>query len=177
MERCVESAGRFALILAVVVSGAVGALTPKAAADESLLSFGIGYYDIFDDEEAVDFRAEYRAGFGFFDFIHPWGGLEVTSDGAVFGVGGLLLDIDLGEKLVLTPSFGAGLYDDGEGKELGNTVQFRSQIELGYRFGGGSRVSLAISHISNASLGDDNPGTEIATLYYHVPISSLFPDD
>ncbi|MBO6784517.1 MAG: acyloxyacyl hydrolase, partial [Alphaproteobacteria bacterium] len=62
-------------------------------------------------------------------------------------------------------------YADGNGKDLGHTIEFRSQLEIGYRFDDRSRLSFAVSHISNASLGDSNPGTEIATIYYHIPIN------
>ena len=53
-------------------------------------------------------------------------------------------------------------------------VEFRSQVELGYQFENQSRLSLAFSHISNAELGDDNPGTEVLNLYYHLPLDLLF---
>ena len=106
--------------------------------------------------------------------VKPWAGLEVTSDGAVYGLGGILADIALGPSVRLTPSLGVGAYHDGGGKDLGHTVEFRSQIELAYRFEGGPRLGLAFGHISNASLGDDNPGTEILTLYYMIPLDALF---
>jgi hypothetical protein len=31
-------------------------------------------------------------------------------------------------------------------------------------------LGVAISHLSNAGIGDRNPGTEIATLYYSLPL-------
>ena len=94
--------------------------------------------------------------------------------GAVYGLGGILADIALGTRVRLTPSLGAGAYHNGDGKDLGHAVQFRSQIELAYRFEDGQRLALAFSHISNASLSNQNPGTEILTLYYMVPLDLLF---
>jgi hypothetical protein len=152
-------------------------LVSIAQADETepaLLALGLGYYDInLRDDEAADFRLEYRSDLALW-IVKPWAGLEVTSDGAVYGLGGLLADIALGPRVRLTPSLGVGAYHDGGGKDLGHTVEFRSQIELAYRFEGGQRLGLAFGHISNASLGDDNPGTEILTLYYMIPLESLF---
>jgi hypothetical protein len=75
--------------------------------------------------------------------------------------------------LVLTPSFGAGLYADGGGKELGHAVEFRSQIEIAYRFDNRARLGLAFSHISNASIGDKNPGVEVLNVYYSLPLDGL----
>jgi hypothetical protein len=147
------------------------AIAPVASADDpSFLSFGVGWYDFNDDRDALDLRVEYRSKAKFLGFIKPWIGVEVTSDVAAYGVAGILSDIYFGRRVVLTPSFGVGVYADGDGKDLGSAVEFRSQLELGYRFDDRSRLSLAVSHISNAHLTNQNPGTEIATIYYHVPL-------
>ena len=53
-------------------------------------------------------------------------------------------------------------------------LEFRSQIELATRFDDRSRLGLAFSHISNASVGERNPGTEILTLTYMVPVERIF---
>jgi hypothetical protein len=34
-------------------------------------------------------------------------------------------------------------------------------------------LSLAFGHISNASIGTDNPGVEILNLYYSLPLDGL----
>ena len=143
---------------------------PAKAGEGDLFSLGIGYYDINDNEEAVDFRAEYRWDNQLIWVIEPWVGIEATSEGAFYGVGGLLADIQVGDHFLITPSFGAGLYADGSGKDLGNAVEFRSQLELGYLFDNNHRIGIAGGHISNAGLGDRNPGTEILNVYYHIPV-------
>ena len=151
--------------------------SPALAQDEpepDLLALGVGIFDVYQfDDAAADFRAEYRAGRGLW-WLKPWAGLEVTTDGAVYGLGGLLLDVPLGERFRLTPSAGVGLYHDGRGKDLGHVVEFRTQIELAYRFENDHRLALAFGHISNASLGNRNPGTEILTVYYMIPFGPLF---
>ena len=121
-----------------------------------------------------DFRIEYRPEWKFLWELKPWVGFEVTSDGVLYGAGGILLDVSLGRRLVLTPSFGVGLYADGGGKDLGNTIEFRTQIELGYRLDEGARLGVAFGHISNANLSDVNPGTEVVAIYYHMPLGALF---
>ena len=145
-----------------------------ANAQENLLSLGAGYYDINDNEHAVDFRVEYRWGSPFLWEIKPWIGAEISSDGAVYGLGGILLDLQIADSFLITPSFGAGLYSDGDGKDLGHIVEFRSQLELGYKFRNKSRIGIAAGHISNAGLDNKNPGTEIVNFYYHIPTSKLF---
>lgn len=168
-----------AATLAVGLIGAVGLVWSGSAAaqdvrDPDLISVGVGWFDFNDDKDAVDLRVEYRPGVEYFGFVKPWAGLEATTDGALYGVAGVLVDFDLTRRIVVTPSFGAGLYADGDGKDLGHVVEFRSQLEVGYKFNNGSRVGLAVSHISNASLDDANEGTEVATLYYHLPVGKLF---
>lgn len=157
-----------------MVAVAALCLAPLAAhADDSMIGVGVGYYDIFDNEEAVDFRVEYRSGEAILWKIKPFAGAHVTTDGAVYGLGGLYGDINLSPEWTLTPSLAAGLYSDGGGKDLGHTVEFRSQLELGYNFQNGSRLSGGLAHISNASLGDRNPGTEILSLNYYFPLRWL----
>jgi hypothetical protein len=163
-----------ALALGAMIALALAA--PAARADEdgpSYLTFGLGYFDVNkQDDDAADFRLEYRHGRGIW-LIKPWAGVEATSDGAVYGLAGLLIDLVVGDHFVITPSVGVGAYSDGDGKDLGHTVEFRSQIEVGYRFDYGGRLTAAFGHISNAGLGDENPGVNIANVYYSVPLDAL----
>jgi hypothetical protein len=165
-------------ILALAASlgaASLGAAAPARADgdDPSFLVFGLGYYDMNkQDDTAVDFRLEYRHGEKFWIF-KPWVGVEGTSDGAFYGAVGVLVDVYFGTRVVLTPSFGAGLYANGSGKDLGHAVEFRSQIELSYRFDDRSRLGVAFSHISNASIADENPGVEVLNIYYSLPLDGL----
>lgn len=145
-----------------------------ARAGDDLLSFGVGWYDINDDYGAVDFRLEYRWDKELIWVIKPWAGIEATSEAAFYGVGGLLADIKIGNGFLITPSFGAGLYADGDGKDLGHVVEFRSQLEMGWEFDNATRLGVAFGHISNAGLDDSNQGTEILNIYYHVPVGDWF---
>ena len=163
------------LVAAALLAGPAVAQNAGVNDDPAFLSLGLGYYDVNErDEDAADFRVEYRHGEKLWIF-KPWAGIEATTDGALYGVGGILVDIFFGRRVVVTPSFGAGAYYDGDGKDLGSTIEFRSQIELAYRFNDRSRLGVALSHISNAGIGDDNPGTEILTLYYSIPFGKIFP--
>ena len=167
-------------LLAALFCLAFSGFGERAAAQVALnetpavISGGIGWFDLVDSEnEAVDFRLEYRHGDDFL-WLKPWAGIEATTDGSVWGGIGVLMDIVFFERLVLTGSFAPGLYEDGDGKDLGHTVEFRSQVELGFQFENQSRVSVAFSHLSNAGLDDENPGVEVLNLYYHLPLDVLF---
>ncbi len=84
------------------------------------------------------------------------------------------MDIYFGNRWVLTPNTAVGAYAEGDGQDLGHVIEFRSGFKLAYRFDDRSRVGVAIHHLSNASIGDDNPGTETALIYYSIPLTSLF---
>ena len=61
-------------------------------------------------------------------------------------------------ELIFTPSFAPGLYHKGDGKDLGHVVEFKSEIQLSYALSKDSRLGVSYNHVSNASLGDKNPG-------------------
>ena len=74
-------------------------------------------------------------------------------------------------NIFFTPSFGAGYYDDGNGKKLGNNIEFRTTLEISYEIKNGNRLGFSFGHISNANIGDKNPGVEILSLSYQIPIN------
>ena len=112
--------------------------------------FGLGIYDVkFDGSSsnyATDLRYERRFDNNIVDigpeednffYLKPFVGLEVTSDTAFYILSGIYLEDNLGElisgeenKWKLTPSFGIGYYDDGDGKKLGNKIEFRTTLEI-----------------------------------------------
>ena len=70
---------------------------------------------------------------------------------------------------IFTPIFGVGYYDDGNGKKLGNKIEFRTTLEISYEMQNKNRIGFSFSHISNANLGNKNPGVEIISLSYQIP--------
>ena len=151
--------------------------------------YGIGLYDVkFDGSsanQATDFRFERRfdnvlVNIGpeedNFFYLKPFAGIEATSESAFYILGGVYLEDNLGQlflgeksNLVFTPSFGVGYYDDGDGKKLGNSLEFRTTFEISYQLQNNNRIGLSFGHISNANIGDKNPGVEIISLSYQIP--------
>lgn len=162
------------LIALSVLAGTIMTTPPALADNVDRISLSVGAYDLFhSDNQATDFRVEYRPGQSIFWELKPWIGGEVTSDGAIYGAAGFLYDYSLGNNWLLTPSIGAGLYSDGNGKDLGGAIEFREQIEIGYQFMNASRLTGSVSHISNWGIDDKNPGTDVFGVYYHVPLQWL----
>ena len=151
--------------------------------------FGIGIYDVkFDGSStnsSTDFRYEKRFNKTLIDigpeednffYLKPFTGIEVTSDSAFYLITGIYLEDNLGELMIgdennwnFTPSFGIGYYDDGNGKKLGNSIEFRTTIEFSYQLKNNNRIGLSFGHISNANIGNKNPGVEIFSLSYQTP--------
>ncbi len=150
---------------------------------------GVGIYDIkFDGSQtnqSTSFKYERRFDRTIFDigpeednffFLKPFIGFEYTADNASYFLTGIYLEDNLGQlftgeknDLIFTPSFGAGYYNDGSGKKLGNEIQFRTSLEVSFKLKNENRIGLSFSHISNANLGDKNPGVEILNLSYQIP--------
>lgn len=156
---------------------AVIAAAPVRAEDPDFLAVQAGVFDVGRaDDRAGAFALEYRSSFKAWIF-KPFIGIMTTTDEAVYGYGGILVDIFLGhrqQRWVVSPSLAVGGYARGGGKDLGAVPEFRSGIEIAYRFDDRSRLGLMFHHISNASIGDRNPGTETLVLTYSVPIRNLF---
>ena len=173
---------RQGFVSAAILCGAAASLAlgsdpaaaePRRGEDPAYLTLGAGMYDINDNEEAGEFRLEYRHGQRYLYLFKPFIGVSATTDKAVYGYFGVLMDLYFGKRLVLTPSAAVGAYEDGDGKDLGNTIQFRTGAEVSYRFDDRARLGVAFHHISNANLDDVNPGTEIVVLNYSFPFDRL----
>ncbi len=149
----------------------------KAEGDPDYITFGAGWYDFNkQDDSAGEFRLEYRSDEEFY-FLKPFAAVAGTSSGSFFVGVGVLMDVYFGRRWVVTPSFAPHFYEQGDSdKDLGHELEFRSQLEVAYRFDDRSRLGLSISHYSNASIGDKNPGTETLMLNYSLPVSTLFGD-
>ena len=151
--------------------------------------FGLGIYDVkFDgssSKNATDIRYERRFDKTLVDigpeednffYLKPFIGIEATTDSAFYFLGGIYLEDNLGKLLIgkenkwnFTPSFGLGYYDDGNGKKLGNKLEFRTTLELSYQLNNDDRIGFSLGHISNANIGNKNPGVEIISLSYQKP--------
>ena len=143
----------------------------KGADDPAFWSFSAGWFDINKQKnEAFEGRIEYRDDHKFWIF-KPFGGVMATSDRAAHVYAGVLVDLYFGRRWVVTPSFAPGWYHEGDGKKISDGIQFRSQLEVAYRFDDRSRLGISINHISNAGINDPNPGSETLALTYSIPTS------
>ena len=89
--------------------------------------------------------------------LSPVTGALITSDNASYFYTGVQAQYKIG-ALNITPSFTPGLYHEGDGKDLGHMLEFKSEVQLSLDLSQSSELGFSYNHISNASLGDKNPG-------------------
>ena len=128
-------------------------------------SFSIfgGSYDYDDDNTSTLYGLNYHLSdnaFSVFNLIdlNPVIGGFVTAKSATMFYSGFETNIGQ-DTIYLNLSSSAGIYSNGDGKDLGNDLQFKSEVNLFYRLGKSSNIGLGSHHISNAGLSSVNPGT------------------
>ena len=89
--------------------------------------------------------------------LSPITGGLITADNAAYVYTGVQAQYKIG-ALNFTPSFTPGLYHEGDGKDLGHVIEFKSELQFSFDLSNNSLLGFSYNHISNASLGDKNPG-------------------
>tara|TARA_B110001450_G_C17507143_1_gene434827 strand:+ start:268 stop:780 length:513 start_codon:yes stop_codon:yes gene_type:complete len=89
--------------------------------------------------------------------LSPITGAFVTADSATYVYSGVQAQYKIG-VLNITPSFMPGLYYEGNGKDLGHILEFKSEVQLSLDLSQSTELGFSYNHLSNASLGDKNPG-------------------
>ena len=89
--------------------------------------------------------------------LSPITGGFLTENNAFYLYTGAQAEYDLG-LFTITPSFAPGYYNSGDGKDLGSALEFKSEIQMSLNLSDSTELGISYNHISNASLGDKNPG-------------------
>ena len=126
------------------------------------LSFFTGMFDFSDDGKksslvGVQHQNENLNRDTFLGNLSPITGAMITADNATYIYTGVQAQYKIG-ALNFTPSFTPGFYNEGDGKDLGHALEFKSEIQLSLDLPRDSQLGLSYNHLSNASLGEKNPG-------------------
>ena len=140
-------------------------LTKQVLANENSnhqYNFFTGNFDFSDDKQAalllgLQHQNESLKRDTLIGNISPITGGFITENSAIYIYSGFEWNVDMGD-LIFTPSFAPGLYHEGDGKDLGHVLEFKSEIQLSYKLSKDANIGFSYNHISNASLGDKNPG-------------------
>ena len=89
--------------------------------------------------------------------ISPVTGFFLTENQAAYLYTGIQAHYNLGD-LDFTPSFTPGLYHEGDGKDLGHVIEFKTEVQFSINNSADTKLGFSYNHVSNASLGSKNPG-------------------
>jgi hypothetical protein len=101
--------------------------------------------------------------------LRPIAGVLTSSTGGAYVYSGVMLDVPLGGSVRLAPGLAAGAVVAPGDRDLGFPLEFRSSLELSVAPSDAVRCGVAFSHVSNARLGDHNPGVEVLTFALTFP--------
>jgi hypothetical protein len=152
----------FSIILIVGLTSIGFAEEEKLQLPNTQLNMYSGMFDFSDQKQRamlVGFQHQneelYRE--TFLGTLSPITGGFVTENAALYAYTGIEWNFDLG-PINFTPSFAPGLYGEGNGKDLGHILEFKSEVQATFNLSENSQLGMSYNHISNASLGDKNPG-------------------
>jgi len=154
---------KLSLLLVILFTASRLIAAEEVNTNGNQLNFFIGNFDFSDDKQKailVGFQHQnenlYRD--TFLGNVSPITGGFVTENSAVYVYTGIEWNVDMGEKILFTPSFAPGLYHEGDGKDLGHVLEFKSEVQFSYVASNNTSFGVSYNHVSNASLGDKNPG-------------------
>ena len=134
----------------------------KLNSNDTELSFYSGIFDFSDDGKkstlvGFEHQNENLNRDTFLGNLSPITGFLITADNAGYFYTGVEAQYKIG-SFNFTPSFTPGLYHEGDGKDLGHLIEFKSELQLSLDLSENSQLGFSYNHISNASLGNKNPG-------------------
>ena len=134
----------------------------KINSNETELNFFTGMFDFSDDKQAsgligLQHQNDELFRKSFLGKMSPITGGFLTEKNALYLYTGAQVEYDLG-FVTITPSFAPGYYNYGDGKDLGSPLEFKSEVQVSLNLSDSTEFGMSYNHISNASLGDNNPG-------------------
>ena len=146
----------------VIIFSATKIIANEINTNEHQVNFFIGNFDFSDDKQKAillgfQHQNENLNRVTILGNVSPITGGFITENSAAYIYTGFEWNIDMG-GLNFTPSFAPGLYHEGDGKDLGHILEFKSEVQLSYAASDKTSFGVSYNHVSNASLGDKNPG-------------------
>ena len=141
-------------------------LISPSTSDENLndneINFYSGMFDFSDDgQRALMFGLQHQnenlIRESVLGEISPVTGFFLTENQAAYLYTGIQAHYNLGD-LDFTPSFTPGLYHEGDGKDLGHVIEFKTEVQFSINTSADTKLGFSYNHVSNASLGSKNPG-------------------
>ena len=143
----------------------------RSAAAEEVKSLALlaGVFNVSKKERSAEAGLEVRVPTKAWKLVLALGG-AVTENGSYYVFGGLRRDFSLGRGWQVTPGFGIAVYEQGDGKNLGGPIEFRSIVEVSHQWPNRRRLAVGMYHLSNAGIYDLNPGANSAIVTFSFPL-------
>ena len=159
-----------ALITVFVLTLSVSSEENNNVLNEHEVNFYTGVFDFSDDGQraglfGMQHQNENLTRNSFLGTLSPITGFMITENNAGYVYTGVQAQYSIG-NLNITPSFSPGLYGEGDGKDLGHVLEFKSELQLSLDLFSNSELGFSYNHISNASLGEKNPGANSYTFNF-----------
>ena len=161
---------KLSLVLIVILTTSNLFAVEEINSNDHQVNFFTGNFDFSDDKQSA-----YLVGFQhqnenlnrdtFLGNVSPITGGFLTENSAAYIYTGIEWNVEVG-KMLFTPSFAPGIYHEGNGKDLGHILEFKSEVQLSYAVSDNTSFGVSYNHVSNASLGDKNPGANSYMLNY-----------
>jgi len=147
--------------LIILCSGKFVSSADEISNNTELNLFG-GMFDFSDQKQSaalfgIQHQNEELYRNSFLGKLSPITGGFMTENSAFYLYSGVQAEYELG-FLTITPSFAPGYYNYGNGKDLGYPLEFKSEVQVTLDLSDSTHLGMSYNHISNASLGDKNPG-------------------
>ena len=138
----------------------------KISGTENAYNFYVGTWDTIDkegDDKSKLYGLEHKNENLFRDTFlgkfSPVSGGFLTAKKSMYLYTGVQAEYKLG-PLNIIPSFAPGYYKQGDGKNLGSVLEFKSELKFDFDIFKNSKIGYSYGHISNNDWGDINPGVD-----------------
>ena len=157
---------RTKLFILLILAFFASAISSANESDNTDIKFYSGIFDHGDeigDDKTNLFGIEHRDSALYRDtflgkFVPITGGF-LTEKNSIYIYTGIEAQYRLG-SIIFSPSFAPGYYEQGDGKNLGSQLEFKSELNLSLDIFKDSQIGYSYNHISNNDWGSVNPGTD-----------------
>jgi lipid A 3-O-deacylase len=170
MQKIISNITIYSLLVAFLICTQAKSDTKKISNGNHQINLYGGVFDFSDDKQKAGLfgfqhQNESLERETFLGNISPITGGFITENSAVYVYSGIEWNYVLG-NINFTPSFAPGLYEEGDGKDLGHVLEFKTEVQASIDISQNTSLGMSYNHISNASLGDKNPGANSYTLNF-----------
>jgi lipid A 3-O-deacylase len=161
-------------LLRLLLNGLALVIFVCSSAHADRVAFSGGVLTSLDHTPAAVGTLEYRSDFNLLHSsaeLNPVLGLLSSTQGSIYGYGGMRLGFPLSDTWRYENAVGLGGYRQGDGPDLYSTFEFFLDVSILRSISANSRIGIQLFHISNAGIVTKDPGSNnyLAVFEYALP--------